>query len=361
MDDASDEEEGQPIIMPQAIKPRAPDPVSPKPAAPKAVVEKPVAPKPPSKSAKPANKDAPKASKPTAAAGKVLKASVPKGTVGKKIVGKDASKPPSKPPTKLAPKPPPKPPEQPQPQKRPLSTLPNPKNDSTSDSDDSDDESSEGDKSERFSEVDEASDAASDEESSDESDSDESDDDEGASESPLKRKGGALQDAEHGAKQNAKRAKTTAAAKAPAAAPQPAAAEALTTGEDGMAKTFALLTRQAGLNGIYPEAVTVALKIEAARVKRELLSQSKSPQDVLHSTLEAVFAALTPHVSNDTGINATSMEVVHCSEEVVGNVVEAYHLAMGSIAPMIEKMEFLKQTVLKNNEKLGDAIKDVYR
>jgi hypothetical protein len=218
---------------------------------------------------------------------------------------------------------------------------------------------------EEFSDVDEDEDSDEDSEEDSEEDSDDSEGDE----QPLAKKRVALEEAERAANA-AKKAKrgpsaaqaSTSTAIVPVAAPTAMAVEGDPDANTGLAKTFSLLTKTAGsMENVFPSSVCTDLRVEAERVKQQLLDPTKPAEDVLHETIAKLLKSLSPHVANDTGVSASSLAVASAASEGLQKAADAFHLIMSTIKPMEERALELRDAVHQSSEKMQAAYGDLFR
>eukprot|EP00966_Prymnesium_polylepis_P094876 2196916-Prymnesium_polylepis.1 len=69
------------------------------------------------------------------------------------------------------------------------------------------------------------------------------------------------------------------------------------------------------MKDVFPTGVCTEFRMEAERIKQELLEETKPPEDVLYVTLANIVKAVSSHVVNDTGITASSMAVANAAQE----------------------------------------------
>ena len=232
------------------------------------------------------------------------------------------------------------------------------------DNDDDDEE----DEDEVFSEVDEDSGEESDDEESDESDEDSDDDSESDDEDdePLSRKRGGEAEISRAGKKT-KRDDTAspadpAASTAIVPAPVPVGAGGDSDTNTGLARTFALLTKTSiSMQEVFPSSVCSDIRMEAERVKKELLDPTKPAEDVLYESIAKIIRTMTPHVANDSGVSASSLAVANAANEGLQRAAEAFHLMMSSIKPLEQRALELKGAVMESSEKMQAAYGDLFR
>ena len=219
-----------------------------------------------------------------------------------------------------------------------------------------------------FSEEDEGGDDSDDSDDSDDEDESDDEDDGDDDDKPLSKKRSALEVAER-IVQTAKKAKRSEPAKEASASPAAATvtvAEAGGDGEDesntGMAKTFSLLEKTASsMQEVFPSAVCIAMRVEAERIKRQLLNPTKPAEDVLHETIAKIIKSVAPHITHDSGVSASSLAVANAASEGLHAAADAFHLMLSAIKPLEERAMTLRDAVHESSEKMQAVYGELFR
>eukprot|EP00966_Prymnesium_polylepis_P015430 356972-Prymnesium_polylepis.2 len=110
------------------------------------------------------------------------------------------------------------------------------------------------------------------------------------------------------------------------------------------------------MRNVFPTSVCTELRMEAERIKQELLAETKPPEDVLHATLVNIVKAVSPHVVvDDTGINASSMAVANVAHEVLVRTGDTYHTVHSLFTDVEAKLNDADDKLKDAQDTLKDA------
>ena len=123
--------------------------------------------------------------------------------------------------------------------------------------------------------------------------------------------------------------------------------------EDPLVKTLFLLSDTlTTMKGVFPESLCVEFRMEEERLKKEIMDASNPSHEVMFSAFSNILRAMSPHVVNTMGMNATTMAMTNLHSDGLCAASEVVQEVVSYLNKLNKRVLVLKDKVLESSESM---------
>lgn len=132
--------------------------------------------------------------------------------------------------------------------------------------------------------------------------------------------------------------------------------------EDPLVKTLSLLSDTlTTMKGVFPESLCVKFRMEEERLKKEIMDARKPSHEVMFSAFTNILRAMSPHVVNTMGMNATTMAMTNLHSEGLSAAAEVVQEVVSDLNKLNKRVLVLKDQVLESSESMQKYYEKILR